>query len=317
MDLRQLRALVTVAEVGSVTRAARLLHLVQPAVTRQIRLLETEFGVELFSRSPSGMVPTPEGELLVERARRALLELERARAEIAPAVGEISGIVTIGILESVVDVMVPGLVEAIARRHPKIHLRILTAYSGHLERWLEAGDVDVSVVYNLVDAPSLSVTPILRENLCVVGPADAGLTSSVPVSWADAFEHPLVLPVSGHGLRALIEQARSTAHLAEPHIAAEANNMYVQKCLVHAGRGWTILPAVGVAGDVAAGVLSAAPLAAPEVLRTLGIGHQRVARTPRPVQAVAAQMMGFATHLVRSGAWPSARLVGAGATAAE
>lgn len=84
MDLKQLTALVTVSDTGSVTRAARLLRVVQPAVSRYIRALEDEVGVPLFERTPQGMTLTSAGEVLVERARRALLELERAKAEIRP-----------------------------------------------------------------------------------------------------------------------------------------------------------------------------------------------------------------------------------------
>ncbi|WP_143677338.1 LysR family transcriptional regulator, partial [Streptomyces scabiei] len=71
MDVKQLKAIVTVAEVGSVTRAAALLHLVQPAVTRQIRTLEQELGVDLFERTGTGMRPTEAGSIMVDRARRA------------------------------------------------------------------------------------------------------------------------------------------------------------------------------------------------------------------------------------------------------
>src|SRR5881409_1864735 len=105
MDLKQLRAVVTVAEFGSVTRAADLLHLVQPAVSRQIRSLESELGVELFERSRHGMRPTPAGAALVTRAQRALTELERARAEIEPVRGEVTGIATVGILGGLAELL--------------------------------------------------------------------------------------------------------------------------------------------------------------------------------------------------------------------
>jgi LysR family nitrogen assimilation transcriptional regulator len=85
VDVKHLRALATVVETGSVTRASELLHLVQPAVTRQIRSLEHELGVALFERTRQGMRPTPAGLSLAERARRVITELDRARAEIAPA----------------------------------------------------------------------------------------------------------------------------------------------------------------------------------------------------------------------------------------
>lgn len=309
MDVKQLTALVTVAEVGSVTKAARLLHLVQPAVTRQIRMLETEIGVPLFERTRQGMVPTPAGTVLVERARRALQELERARAELRPDPGEVGGIVTVGLLESVVDVLVQPLVAAVAERHPGIELRILTAYSGHLQQWLDVGDVDLSLLYNLSSTPSLAVRPLLQEDLWVVAPPGAGLDVARPVPWTLLLEHPLVMPVAGHGLRALIEDARSAVPV-RPRIAVETNSMHLQKTLVLAGHGWTVLPAAGVAGDVAAGRLSGAPLTGPAVTRSIVLGLPRAGRTPPPVTAVAGELTRLVRAAVRSGSWPSARLLG-------
>ncbi len=122
-DFKQLTALVTVAEAGSVTRAAQLLHLVQPAVTRQIKTLEEELGISLFERTRHGMRPTDAGAVLVDRARRALAELERARAEVRPQGASVSGIVTVGLLESSVDIVAAPLVRRLRERHPGIRLR--------------------------------------------------------------------------------------------------------------------------------------------------------------------------------------------------
>ena len=133
LDIKQLKAIVTVAEVGSVTRAADLLHLVQPAVTRQIRTLEQELGIPLFERTGQGMRPTEAGTIMVDRARRALNELERARAEVQPTPGVVTGIVTLGLLESTSDLLAEPLVTALARDHPGVELRLMTAYSGHLQ----------------------------------------------------------------------------------------------------------------------------------------------------------------------------------------
>src|ERR1700722_16897398 len=131
MDVKQLKAVVTVVETGSVTRAAELLHLVQPAVTRQIRSLERELGVPLFERTRQGMRPTEAGVSLSERARRALTELERARAELAPAPGTVTGLVSVGLLVIRADLLAEPLVSAVLRDHPGIELRVLSAYSGH------------------------------------------------------------------------------------------------------------------------------------------------------------------------------------------
>jgi LysR family nitrogen assimilation transcriptional regulator len=307
MDLKQLSALVTIAEVGSVTKAAKLLHLVQPAVTRQIRTLEEEIGVPLFDRTRQGMVPTAAGEVLVERARRALQELERARAEIRPDPQEVAGIVAVGVLESVMGLVVRPLAAAVADRWPGIDLRIVTAYSGHLQQWLDVGDVDLSLLYDLAETPSLAVHPLLQERLWVVAPPDAGMTPDRAMPWEEVLRHPLVLPVPGHGLRALIDRARSSTP-TDPRITIETNSMALQKELVLAGYGWTVLPAAGVAADVAAGRLSGAPLSEPEVSRSVVVGLQRGARTPPPVEAVATELVRLIRSLVRSGAWPSARL---------
>ncbi|WP_283139361.1 LysR family transcriptional regulator [Rhizohabitans arisaemae] len=309
MDLKQLTALITVAEVGSITKAARLLHLVQPAVTRQIRLLEEEMGVRLFERTRHGMVPTAAGEVLIERSRRALHELERARAEIRPEPRVVTGIVTVGVLESVIDLLVEPLVRDVTERHPGIELRIVTAYSGHLQQWLDAGDVDLSLLYNLADTPSLAVVPLLEERLWAVAPPHAGLTFEEPMAWEELLARPLVLPAPGHGLRILIDQARSSLEI-EPRIAVQANSMYLQKMLVLGGHGWTVLPAVGVAREVSQGVLSGAPLTGPDTSRSLVLGLQRGTRTPPPVEAVATEIVRLVRALVNSGAWPSARLSG-------
>ena len=94
MDLKQLTALVAIADTGSVTRAAEILHIVQPAVSRQIQLLVQELDCSLFERSRQGMRLTADGRKLVERARRVLAELERARIEIRPATEQLTGTVT-------------------------------------------------------------------------------------------------------------------------------------------------------------------------------------------------------------------------------
>lgn len=307
MDLKQLTALVTVAEVGSITKAARLLHLVQPSVTRQIRSLEDELGVTLFHRIASGMTPTPEGALFVDRARRVLLELDRARAEIRADPDGVRGVVTLGLLESVVEILAAPLVRALAMHHPGVELRLVTAYSGHLQEWLDLGDADLSLLYNLDSSPSVAVTPLVEEELWAVAPPGSGLTPEATVLCRTVLEHPVVLPVSGHGLRSLIDQARSTIDV-RPRIVAEVNSLQLQKTLVRAGHGWTILPAAGVRRDVESGLLTGAPLSEPHITRQVVLGLPRSGRTPASVEAVASEVVRVVRRLVLDGVWRGARL---------
>jgi len=314
MDVKQLTALVTVVEVGSVTRAAELLHVVQPAVTRQIKTLEQELGVPLFERTRQGMRPTEAGLSLAERARRALTELDRARAELAPQPGVVTGIVTLGLLESTASLLAEPLVTAVLRKHPGIELRLQTAYSGHLQRWLDDGDLDLSLLYNLTSSPSLNVTPLVREQLWVAAPPADGLRAPTPVPFADLAGRPLVMPTSGHGLRVLIDGAARQAGTALP-TTLQTNSMVLQKQLVLAGHGWTILPVAGIAADVATGVLSAAPLADPEVWRTIVLAMPRTGRVPPAVDVVARELLRQAGQVVHNGRWPSAELVTPGGEA--
>jgi DNA-binding transcriptional LysR family regulator len=302
MDLKQLTALVTIAETGSVTRAAELLHLVQPAVTRHIRALERELGVVLFERSRHGMRLTPAGDLLLTRARRVLSELERARAELRPDPGSLHGIVTVGLLESMTDLVAEPLVSQVATAHPGIGLRLTTGYSGHLQQWLDEGVLDLTLVYNLRSRPGLNVRPIAREPLWVVGPASVELgVDAVDLSVVGG--HPLILPAGGHGLRILIDQAASRANVLLA-VATETNSMRVQKQLVLAGHGWTVLPGIGVAEDVAAGRLWGAPLS--DAYRDVVLAVPRDVR-PRPaVEAVTGILAEQLHAAVESGRWPAA-----------
>jgi DNA-binding transcriptional LysR family regulator len=339
VEIRQLTALVAVADAGSVTAAARLLHLVQPAVTRQVRTLEEELGVPLFTRTRQGMALTSAGELLVERARRALAELERARLEISPDHGAVTGVVRAGLLDSVTGLLAEPLTAAVTSRYPGIELRVLTAYSRDLRQWLDLGDLDLSLLCSRPADPPAAAVPLVREQLWAAAPPDAGLTAASPVSWARLLDQPLVLPVPGHGLRTLIDTVLADTGLADtgpadtrladaglagtgragtrladpgrtgtgfgPRLAVQVNSVDLQKQLVLAGRGWTVLPAAGVAGDIAAGRLSGAPLTGPEVTRSVVLGLRPGGRTPAPVLAVAAQLRELTRDLVRSGAWPA------------
>lgn len=307
VDVKQLKALVTVVETGSVTRAAELLHLVQPAVTRHIRSLERELGVPLFERTRQGMRPTEAGLGLAERARRALTELDRARAELAPVPGVVTGIVSVGLLESTAVLLAEPLVAAVRRHHPGIELRVLTAYSGHLQQWLDEGDLDVSLLYSLAGIPSLNMRPLVRERLWAAAPPSDGLSAGQPFPVARLAGRRLVMPAPGHALRTLIDRAVAQAHV-EIDVAVQTNSMELQKQFARSGHGWTILPGAGIAADAASGSLSAAPLCEPEVWRSIAIGTPRTARLTPAAQVVATELVQQVRHAARQGRWLSAQL---------
>lgn len=306
MDHRQLKAFLTVADTGNVTKAADLLHLVQPAVSRQIKLLEDDLGQALFVRERHGMVLTDAGRALEGYARRAMLELDRARAELMGPAGDVSGLVTLGLLPSTIDTLASPLVAAVAERHPGIRIRIAMGYAGTLLRWLQSGEVDLALLYGADRSPEVQTTPLIEEPLWVIAPAAAKLRPRKPVPLAELAERPLILPSSTHGIRTLVDHACAVAGLSLT-LAAETNALSVQRSLVLGGHGWTILPPLAVADDLRSGQLSGAPLVEPDITRTVVSALPAQPNVGRHVRAVAERLTECARNTVQAKGWPEAR----------
>jgi len=306
MDLKQLNALLAVADAGTVTKAARLLHLEQPAVSRQLKLLETELGLSLFDRSRNGMVLTDSGEVLVGYARRAVSELEKAEAELrAERVGT-RGIVTVGILDSVTDLVSEPLVTAVRRAFPDIELRLYSAFAGHLRQWLYDGELDMALLFGMADPTALRILPVASEQLWAVAPKKAGLRADQPIGFAQIAGHPLVVPVRGNALRTLVDEAAARAKVVIS-ISVETNAARVQKQLVAAGHGWAILPAVCVVDELTSNTFSIAPLADDAAMRELVLATPRSSRSSRASQVVAGFLLKILHRAALDGRWPSVK----------
>lgn len=302
MDFKQLRAFLTVAETGNVTRAAEVLHLVQPAVSRQIRLLEQDIGTPLFVRERHGMVLTEAGRALAPHARLAMLELERARAEIAGSGAGIGGLVTLGLLPSTIDVLSGPLVAALAAHHPGIRIRMAMGYAGTLMRWLQTGEIDAGLLYGADRSPDVRTRPLIEEPLWVIGPAAARLRRNRPYALSRLIGQPLVLPSAPHGIRTLVDHACAVAKLTLT-VAAETNALSVQRSLVLGGHGLTILPPIAVADDLRSGQLSGAPLCDPAITRTIVLALPTERPTGPHVRCAVDLLVAEARRSVEGGAW--------------
>jgi DNA-binding transcriptional LysR family regulator len=310
MDFKQLRAFLTVADTGNVTRAAELLNLVQPAVSRQLRLLEEDVGAELFERERHGMALTDAGKALLVYARRAMLELDRARAEIGGAVNEIAGLVTVGLLPSTCDLISSPLVSAVAAAYPSIRMRIAMGYAGTLQQWLETGEIDAALLYGVERTPDIHSKTLLEEPLWVVGPTSANLRRHRPVSLASLSGKPLILPSAPHGIRTLVDHACAVSNV-ELTIAVETNAMSIQKNLVLGGHGFTILPPVAFVEELKARRLTAAPLCDPKITRTIVLALPANRAVGQHVRRAVDLLVQCCKQAVNQGSWLDARWLGA------
>lgn len=309
MDLKQLRAFVSIAETGSVTRAAARMNLVQPAVTRQLQLLEEDLNTALFVRSRGGMVLTDAGHTLMGYARRVFDDLERARTEVHPAGGPVKGTVNVGLLASTSELLSTRLVAAVAERHPDIRLRLNVGYAGHLFRWLEAGDIDLALTYAEREPAAVQVRTLLTEALWAVAPAGTRLREDRGIALSKVASERFVMPAAPQGLRSIIEHAAASQGL-ELRVSVETNDLTSQKALVKDGWGWTILPAVGVSGEVQRGELSAAPVIRPTLRRRIVLAVAANRQAAAAVRCVTDRLLECAKDAVVAGNWTTAEWLG-------
>ena len=300
-----LKALLAVADTGNVTKASAQLHLVQPAVSRQIKLLEEAFGARLFDRSPHGMVLTAAGEILAGHARRILDELSEARYKISASVQQVSGSVTLGMLPSLCDLLSAPLYARVTAAFPALRLNIVSGYAGHLREGLSRGSIDCALVY-ADDEEHHRFIPSLEEALWLVGPGNAALPAG-GVSWQTLARTPLILPPLPPGIRRLAERAARRQNVALK-VVTETDSLSVQKQLVLAGAGMTLLPAIAIEEACACGTFCCAPVGDPPLTRTLGFALPLAGESP-----AARHVLGLFDACLRErigdGGWPHARLL--------
>jgi LysR family nitrogen assimilation transcriptional regulator len=282
MELSQLRTMIHVAELGSLSKAADRMRIAQPALSRQVRLLEEELGVRLFARHGRGMVLTEQGHDVLAHAMRVMAELEEIRAHAADANAPLSGQIAIGLPPTVADIISVPLVAAFGKSHPRAMLRLVSAYTGYLLDWLHRGEIDLAILYDPRTARSLRSRPLLLENLFLIGPPEAGFSTVRALPFKELEGKRLLLPSVRHGLRTIVERCATEAGIALD-VVVEADSYATLKDLVRAGHGWTILPLAPIHGDIKARRLTGAPLIDPVPVRRLVLSYP----ADRPVSRLA------------------------------
>ncbi|AHG65144.1 LysR family transcriptional regulator [Advenella mimigardefordensis] len=308
MDLKQLKALVTIAETANMTRAAEVLNIVQPALSRQISMLEDEVGAILFERGRQGMILNQEGKTFLEYARRILHEVEKAKAEVRPSSGTVSGIVNVGLLPSTSDLLSSMLLRRLQQQYPEIRITITAGYAGHLQEWLEVGEIDVALLYAAKLSSSLNVQPLVQEKLWFVSLPGNGLRPDKPVTLNRMADKPIILPSRPHGLRVLVDRVGRENNL-QLHVVAETNSMSVQKRLVLDGHGYTILPSIAIAEELALGHLEAAPLTDAGLSRTIVLARSRERNMTMSVKCVMQTLSECIRTGIENGGWAHAQWI--------
>ncbi len=268
MDLRQLRTFRSVAELGSLSKASDRLRVAQPALSRQIKLLEHELRTELFTRNGRGMVLTAAGQLLLSRTAGLVRQIEQVRDDIQSSSGTPSGRVVLGLVPTVSCVLSARFARRVVDQLPGVSLCIVESYGGHLVEWLHRGEMDLAIIYGPSVDLHLSVQILGRDEVVAVGPRGCGLAErkQVDINWL--LDQKLVLPSHSHGLRVLVEKAAARRKLPL-NVSIEADSFRVLTSFVEEGLGYTALPMSSIRAEVADGRLEAAEIVKPVITREL------------------------------------------------
>lgn len=237
MELQQLRALLMVADIGSVSEAARRLLLSQPAVTRQLRALEAELGGALFDRTTKPLLPTPLGQAAVTQARRILQISEDLRALVQSNDGNPTGELRLGVVHSLARQAIPPIVRAVRQQYPGVQLRLTSSWSAALKREVEDGILDAAIVLTSPQphfATGLEALCLGTEPVTLIASTQTGLQGIIELE--DLRGIVWVLSREGCGYRALLKRTLEEADMPF-RVVVEVLDIDLQLQLIAEGIG--------------------------------------------------------------------------------
>jgi DNA-binding transcriptional LysR family regulator len=250
LTLRQIRTLLTVIETGSVSAAARILGMTQPAASQQLRELERRVGVRLLERASGRTLPTAAGEALVGPARRALVAAEDVEAAAALHRKGEAGRVRLGTGATACIHLLPPVLAAVHRQHPSLEVIVATGNTAEMVRRVEDGDLDLALATMPVQrSRSLLVTPLLTDSLFALFPEKSAPSGTAPVNASALARLPLILYEAGGTMRGLIDAWFARAGV-RPNVSMELGSIEAIKGLVASGLGASVLPAAALGAKV-------------------------------------------------------------------
>lgn len=243
MELRQLRYLVAIADEGQFTRAAAREHVAQPALSQQIARLERTMGTRLVDRSARRSTLTQAGEILVERARRVIAEVDAAHADLADLAGLQRGRVAIGAMQTMGPVDLPGVLADFHRRYPEVELVVREEISDVLAGLVRADQLDLAFlsVTDRFDGEDLELVTLGEQRLVAVLPPEHPLAARKRLQFAELAGNRFVSFGRGAALHEILFEAGAEAGFS-PQIAAESNEIPRIRAMVSRGLGVALLP---------------------------------------------------------------------------
>jgi DNA-binding transcriptional LysR family regulator len=282
MDLKQIQYFIALFEDGSVTRAAKRLHIVQPALSMQIARLEEELNQKLFERGAHGMSPTAAGRQMYRLFLPIMRDITHAREQLVQRDEVVAGNITIGLIASIAEGALAEALTSFRARYPQVEVTVADGYSTTLIDWVAGGQLDVAIINKPRAQLSLDSRPLLDEEMVLATSAAHGpdLPGSVQLASLPAVE--LVLPTKRHGLRGVLDSAAHQLDMMiTPKYEIDALGTIVK--LVASTNMATILPRIAVQRAVDRGTLRVHAILAPRLIRHI----VRISHPRRPLSTAA------------------------------
>ena len=304
MDFKQLQYFLCLAREGNVTRAARQLNIVQPALSMQIAKLEKSLRKQLFYRSAHGVSLTPAGETLAGLAGSIMQNVDHARDEMARLDGKISGRVGIGMITSAAQSTLAASSAKIAVQYPEIQLLVCEGYTEVLLDWVATGQLDIAVVNLPPGKSSIAARHILDEEMMLAyGPSNRIELPTV-VPYRRLKELGIVIPSRRHGLRRILDATAAEVDFTlNPRLEIDTLSAICE--IIATTDLITVLPGIALYPDLSAGRIEAHRLRKPGIVRTIAL----VTHPRRVVSAAMTAVMDIIAEDLQTAATSASRLV--------
>ena len=240
VKLQQLVYFLRVTEEGSISRAAELLHVAQPAISQNMASLEHHFQAKLLNRTSRGVTPTDEGKILMEYARTILRHVDRATSEIQNLNEGAEGEVTVALPSASSVLIATRLVRRVFEIHPEIRLSISESMSGQTAETISKGHADLALVPNGHLLPNVQAETVLIEPLYFGGLETDELRGTGEIEFSDVCRYPLIMPTKPNFVRRTLEQA-AFDHGYKLNIVAEQISSRLLQGFLAGGLGYSVL----------------------------------------------------------------------------
>jgi LysR family transcriptional regulator, nitrogen assimilation regulatory protein len=301
LDIAALRDLILVVDSGSLTRAAALAGISQPAMSQRIAHLEAEAGHRLLERGPRGVEATAAGLELYRGAQQVVRQVDRLAESLGTGIRDIRGAVSVGLPATVAPSLVPELVPLVRERHPGVRLELFESMSGYIQELLGRGRLDLAVLFRDPGSVRSGEVGLYDEELFLVSATSAD-PSEAPATPADLADRPLVAPGGRSNLRHLVDRFFTSAGLTAP-VIADVESLPAMVRLAQSGAASAVLPR-SVAAAFAGPGLTFRPLQ-PTVHRSVAVCTAPEFYEPRiAVLAVRDAVVDAVRRVAGRGDWP-------------